>query len=588
VPEDDYRPFWPSDATLPHYLPRKASDSKIGWIAALGDNLEKDHPEYFSMNAQGKRIFNHQRCLSNPEVRRMLTQRVLETIRRNPGHTHFDISAGDTPGAFCCCGPCRALERKYASPSGPLVDFLLEFCPKASARFPKVRIVTLVYRKAQSQKPPKGIDRMPDNFTAHFAPIDDNFARDWNDPDNAGTYADLKEWGRLSKEVQLWYYPNTYSGELTPPLGNVGRLARDMRLAKAAGVTGQTHEHNVGTAPMTGFTELQNFVALHLFKDVSCDWRALADEYIGYAYGAAAERMRAYWLELERLTETEKVNLVWNAPLAAYRYLTPERLVRWDGEFDAMERAVADDAVRLFNVRRVRINLDLALLRKLAAVKKAFPRFAPSADAIAGRIRATANRIAGELFLVGRDEGRKFVQQIEETMFTATVCNRPGAKPLPKAVFGGINPDRIHTLVARVRGSSFEDDADAAFGCAAVMTRPPEKIRLPIKANFHDRAAKKYHWDIGCVKAEDLAPRGSYRFYRLGTVSLSPDCVLVIGNDSWYDLLTDLSAVWEFGSFNKVDIWASLKCEGPAFYPEDAGKANRVLCDRVVAVRRAE
>lgn len=120
------------------------------------------------------------------------------------------------------------------------------------------------------------------------------------------------------------------------------------------------------------------------------------------------------------------------------------------------------------------------------------------------------------------------------------------------------------------------------------MTRPIEKIKLPVKANFHDRAAKKYHWNIGCVKAEDLGPRGAYRFYRLGTVTLSPDCVLVIGNDSWYDLLTDLSSVWEFGSFNKVDIWASLKCEGPAFYSEDAGKPNRVLCDRVIAVRHAQ
>ena len=192
-----------------------------------------------------------------------------------------------------------------------------------------------------------------------------------------------------------------------------------MRMAKAAGVTGQTHEHNVGTAPMTGFTELQNFVALHLFKDVECNWRALADEYIDYAYGAAAEKMRAYWLELEHLTETEKINLAWNAPLAAYRYLTPERLVRWDGEFDAMERMLADDAVRLFNVRRVRINLDLVILRKFAAVKKAFPRFSISPDALAGRIRETANKIANELFLVGREEGQKFVKQLEEIIFSA-------------------------------------------------------------------------------------------------------------------------------------------------------------------------
>jgi hypothetical protein len=72
----------------------------------------------------------------------------------------------------------------------------------------------------------------------------------------------------------------------------------------------------------------------------------------------------------------------------------------------------------------------------------------------------------------------------------------------------------------------------------------------------------------------------------MGEVTLTRDCVLVIGNDSWYDLLTDLSDGFEEGSFNKAELWASIKFEGPAFYPEDVGKPNRVLCDRVVAVRK--
>ena len=62
VPQDDYRPFWPSDATLPHYLPRKASDSKIEWIAALGDNLEKDHPEYLSQHLFGRTYASAWKC----------------------------------------------------------------------------------------------------------------------------------------------------------------------------------------------------------------------------------------------------------------------------------------------------------------------------------------------------------------------------------------------------------------------------------------------------------------------------------------------------------------------------------------------
>ena len=586
VPPDDWREYQIYCHSIPEYLPRKAADSRIKWIAALGDCLEKEHPEFFTMGDDGKRMFNHQRCLSNPGARKMLTERVMETIRRNPDCTHFDISAGDTPGRYCWCEGCKALEAKYGTEAGPIVDFMLEFCPKAAAEFPGVQIKTLVYRKNQTQHPPKGIERMPDNFTPQFAPIDDNFAKDWNHQSNKGTYDDMCAWGRMCRHMLLWYYPNPYNGTVTLPLGNVGRLARDIALSKAAGVTGQTHEHNVGVGHMIGFTELQTFVGYHLFKDVSCDWRALADEFIDFEYGAAAAKMRAYWLELERLTETEDLDFVWNAPTAAYRHLTPERLVRWNGDFDAMEADVADDAKRLFNVKRVRINLDLAIVRNYAKIKKSIPTFGLSADDVANRVRTTAKRIEAEILTSAKEIGAKFVKEMDEALFTATVCNRPGAKPLPKDLFGAYAQDKLFVTIPRVRSAPFEDDTDAAFGCRAVMTRPPEKMKLPLKANFHDRAGKHYHWNVGRVTEKELGQRGRYKFYKMGEVALTRDCVLVIGNDSWYDLLADVSAAYEEGSFNKAELWASIKFEGPEFYAEDVGKPNRVMCDRIVVVRK--
>ncbi len=586
VPLDDYREYKIYCHSLPHYLPRKAEDSKIEWIAKLGDNLEKDHPEYFTLFEDGKRIFDHQRCLSNPGARKLLAERVLETIRRNPESTHFDVSAGDTPGRYCWCEGCQALEKKYGTEAGPLVDFMLEFCPKVAAVFPKVQIMTLVYRKNQTQHPPKGIKRMPDNFTPRFAPIDDNFAKDWNHPANRDTYEDLRTWGKLCRNMLLWYYPNPYGGAVTPPLGNVGRLVRDMALSKAAGVTGQTHEHNVGVAEMIGFTELQNFVGYHVFKDISCDWRALADEFIGFEYGAAAGKMRDYWRELERLTETEELDFVWNAPLAAYRHLTPERLVRWNADFDVMEAAVASDAVRLFNVKRVRINLDLSIINKYATVKKSVPSFSLSADALAERIRSTANRINSELFPSAKTEGEKFVKGLEERLFRATVCNKADAKPLPKELFGAYPLNKLYATLPVARGSKLEEDSAAAFGFRAVMARPQERLKLPFKADFNDRAGKHYYWDVGRVTEKDLGLRGQYKFYKLGKVTLTQDCVLAIGGDSWWALLADISSAYEEGSFNKATLWASLQFEGPAFYPEDEGKPNRVLCDRVVVVRK--
>ena len=90
--------------------------------------------------------------------------------------------------------------------------------------------------------------------------------------------------------------------------------------------------------------------------------------------------------------------------------------------------------------------------------------------------------------------------------------------------------------------------------------------------------------NIAKVTKKDLGPRGRYKFYPMGEAVLSQDCIFRMGvHDSW-DIKTDVGLAWKFGSFNRAKFYASLKFEGPAFYPEDAGKPNRVLCDRVVTV----
>ena len=122
-----------------------------------------------------------------------------------PYYNIFDMSAGDVPGAFCYCPDCQALVKRYGTVAGPLVDFIRELAPKAAAAKPDNLVMALAYRKQQPPPPPKGIDRLPDNFMPDFAPIDDNFAKDWTHPSNAQTYEDLKGWCRLCRQVTVWY-----------------------------------------------------------------------------------------------------------------------------------------------------------------------------------------------------------------------------------------------------------------------------------------------------------------------------------------------------------------------------------------------
>ena len=117
----------------------------------------------------------------------------------------------------------------------------------------------------------------------------------------------------------MWYYPNPYGEFVTPPFGNVERLVNDIRIMKEVGATGVTFEHNVGVTEMTGFTELQSYIMLRLFDDVTLDWRKLADEFLEFEYGSVASDVKAYWLELENLRKAMDYPFAWNPSLLEYR-----------------------------------------------------------------------------------------------------------------------------------------------------------------------------------------------------------------------------------------------------------------------------
>ena len=87
------------------------------------------------------------------------------------------------------------------------------------------------------------------------------------------------------------------------------------------------------------------------------------------------------------------------------------------------------------------------------------------------------------------------------------------------------------------------------------------------------------------MRKNQLKKRGQYNIYKVGTFTVTPNCDLRLGKDSWYEVRANLSAAYEMGSLNKVTIYVSLKFEGGTFYEEEAGKKDKVFCDRVIIVK---
>src|SRR5208337_2061902 len=87
------------------------------------DEFFDAHPEYFSLVGSARRRAGGQLCLSNADVLRIVTERVLKCMRANPKAMIVSVSQNDWAG-YCECPQCRALADEEGSQSGPLLRFV--------------------------------------------------------------------------------------------------------------------------------------------------------------------------------------------------------------------------------------------------------------------------------------------------------------------------------------------------------------------------------------------------------------------------------------------------------------------------------
>ena len=576
----------PASHTLSAYIPgRLGGGERKPFSWQKNQDYSKTNPEFFGMDPRGKRTGGPHLCFSNPGLRKELTANILEHMKRRPDIRIFSLGAYDSPGKFCYCPDCIAQEKKYRTPAAAYFVYLLELSKAVAEKFPQNRIGFSAYRKAQTQIPPTGFGKMPDNLVVKLAPIDDDFSKSWAHKNNADTRTHLRQWGQICSRLAVWYYPNPYSGQITPPMGNIRRLADDIREMVKDGLDYTKFEHNVGVANMIGFTELQSFLMLQQFKDVSQDTDALIREFMEFEYGKAAPLMMKYWNELEDATLNNKIFMTWDAPLPVYQYLTPENLIRWSGYFEEMEKLLADSPVQLYNMKRVKINLEMAMLNKYNHIIRKYPKFKPKPQELADSVKEVFTRTITDFYSKGFEaRAKSAMRSLNAQLDSALVRAGKEGKPLPPEIFGKIPANRIFQAVPSTRSKPRVNDPDAAWGVAALNEKIPVP-KLPYSTHFSDYTRKKYYPNISWIRAETIGPRGKYKIYQVAQVTLTPNCEIFFGGDSWFRIHANLGEAYEFGSLNQVVIYASLKFEGPAFYPEDKGKTNRVLCDRIIVVK---
>nr|MCR4575609.1 DUF4838 domain-containing protein [Lentisphaeria bacterium] len=158
------------------------------------------HPEYFAEIGGTRRNGYVQRCLTNPDVLKITTERLLERIRKDPTATMYSVSQNDVYN-FCTCKECNAMAEKYGGQSGLLIWFVNQVAEAVEKEFPNALIETLAYQYTRT--PPVNI-KPRHNVVPRLCTIECDFSK----PLDVSKYAqnvkfvkDIEGWSSMTDKL---------------------------------------------------------------------------------------------------------------------------------------------------------------------------------------------------------------------------------------------------------------------------------------------------------------------------------------------------------------------------------------------------
>ena len=240
------------------------------------------HPEWYSLINGQRTHENAQLCLSNPELRDFVVQRVKEWLRESPDAKIISVTQNDCAGA-CQCPSCKAIDDAEGGHSGSMLTFVNYIAEKIEPEFPDVAVDTFAYQ--YTRHPPKTIHPRP-NVIVRLCSIECNFREPLDHPSNAAFLADLKTWSQMCHRLYVWDYVTDFSNYVLPH-PNWFVLGPNIRLFRDYGVKGIFEEGAYG-GPGEEMAELRSWELAQLLWNPQQDDRALTKEFLRGYYGSGA------------------------------------------------------------------------------------------------------------------------------------------------------------------------------------------------------------------------------------------------------------------------------------------------------------
>ena len=246
------------------------------------DEYFDKHPEYFSLVDGKRQIGWSQLCLTNPDVVRIVTERVLEAIRRDPTAKLFSVSQNDWDG-HCQCESCMAIEKREDSPAGTLIHFVNQVAEQVEKEFPNVWIETLAYQ--YTRKPPKTI-RPRHNVVPRLCTIECDFSLPLDKspyPQNVRFVEHIKGWSAITDKLFVWDYTTNFHNYVGPH-PNFPAIPGNIAFFRDNHVVG-LFEQGANEGPHAEFGELRSWLIAKLLWNPDQPVEPLLDDFFAGYYG---------------------------------------------------------------------------------------------------------------------------------------------------------------------------------------------------------------------------------------------------------------------------------------------------------------
>jgi hypothetical protein len=318
------------------------------------DEYFRDHPEYFALDAAGKR-FPHQLCATNPDVARIVTEAVLKRLRKNPQTEIVSISKNDNPGTeICHCDRCQKIRDAEGSDIGCQLVLVNAVADAVAKEFPHVTIDTLAY--LETLPPPKHARPRP-NVAIRLC---NDRVGAWSHPFTPAEKCPVAEsivnWSKIHNRIYIWDYNANFAHYLAP-MPDIDVMAANIRFwvnNRAEGV--MLEGGNNGPADAD---EMKSWVTSKLLWDPSRDEKALVQDFIWGHYGPAAPALVEYEKLLDNMRTTHAAEMASPAGGIRYRpdapFLTKEFIRSATRVFEQAKQLAGEDAIILRRVERAEL-----------------------------------------------------------------------------------------------------------------------------------------------------------------------------------------------------------------------------------------